>query len=100
MAVPYSPTAPMHYSCLKHSSSGEAERGGIVLQGAQLRPSCPALGSFQGVVGGDPLWLTVINNNAQRGIVHLVAVERPLLFRGLLCVLKGLGIMRDTAGNK
>ncbi len=81
MAVPYSPIAPMYYSCLKHSSSGEAG-GVIVLQGAQLRPSCHALGYFQGVVVGDPLWLTVINNNAQRGIVHLVAMEQPLLFRG------------------
>ena len=60
---------------------GRGEVGGsIVLHGAQLRPTCLTLGTFQGVVVGDPLWLTVINNNAQQGIVHLV-VRRPLPLR-------------------
>ena len=63
--------------------------GGIVLQGAQLRPTCLALGSFQGVVVGDPLWLTVINNNARRGIVHLVAMQRPLQLTAWLGTLGG-----------
>lgn len=38
---------------------------------------------------GDPLWLTVINNNAQWGIVHLVAMERPLRLTGRLGSLQG-----------
>lgn len=68
---------------------GEGGMGGIVLQGAQLRPTCLALGSFQGVVVGDPLWLTVINNNARRGIVHLVAMQRPLQLTARLGSLQG-----------
>lgn len=38
---------------------------------------------------GDPLWLTVINTNAQWGIVHLVAMERPLQLAGRLNSLRG-----------
>lgn len=48
---------------------------------------------------GDPLWLTVINNNTQWGIVHLVAVERPLLFRGSLCSLQGHESYRTLRGT-
>lgn len=39
---------------------------------------------------GDPLWLTVINNNAQWGIVHLVAREKPMQLAGRLESLQGL----------
>lgn len=59
---------------------------------------------------GDPLWLTVINNNAQWGIVHLVAVERPLRLTGRLESLQGQesygkpqgtnNTGRDEPGNK
>lgn len=38
---------------------------------------------------GDPLRLTVINNNTQWGIVHLVAAERPLQLAGRLESLQG-----------